>query len=76
MLALFHRRSTILSLLALVTATVYYQVSREGLIGIPPTIETEIMAAQVSRSVIRAIFATEQAEVSSSVIVRYGLTQI
>jgi 23S rRNA maturation mini-RNase III len=60
MLALFHRRSTLLSLLALVAAAVYYQVFR-----IPPTTETETMTAQVSRSVIQAVFAREQAEVSS-----------
>ena len=75
MLALFHLRSTVLSLLALVTAAVYYQVFQQGLIGVPTT-DTETMAAQVSRSVIRAIFATEQAEVSSTAcaVEQYGLT--
>jgi hypothetical protein len=59
MLALFHYHSAVLSLLALVAAAVYYQVFRQGL-------ETETMAAQVSRSVVRTVFAREQSEVSST----------
>ena len=67
MLALFHRRSAVLLLLALATATVsvYYQVFLRGLVRLPPTTDPETMTAQVSRSVIQNIFAKEQAEVSS-----------
>jgi len=64
MLALFRRRSTVLSLLALVAAAVYYQVFRRRLVRLPPTTETETMTVQVSRSVIQTVFASEQAEVS------------
>jgi len=63
MLALFHRRSIILSLLVLLVAAVYYQVSRQGLVDVSPTSEPETMAARASRSVIQTVFASEQAEV-------------
>jgi hypothetical protein len=73
MLALFHRRSAVLPLLALVAAivSVYYQVFLRA------STETEKMTAQISRSVIQAVFAEEQAEVSfiSPCYVRYGLTE-
>lgn len=60
MLALFHRRSTIVLLLALLAAavSVYYQVF---LVRLPPT--TETMAAKISRSIIQTVFAKEQSEV-------------
>lgn len=63
MLALFHRRSTVVLLLALVAAavSVYYQVYLRGLIRLPPT--TETMAAKISRSIIQTVFAKEQSEV-------------
>jgi hypothetical protein len=58
MLTLFHYRSAILALLALVVAAVYHQLS------VRPTTRTETMAAQVPRSISQAIYAREQSEVS------------
>lgn len=66
MLALFHRRLTLISLFALVAVavSVYYQVFLRGLVHLPPT--TDTMSAEVSRSVIQTVFAKEQTEVGPS----------
>src|SRR5258706_5210720 len=66
MLALFHRRLSLISLFALVAAaiSVYYQVFLRGLIRLPPT--TDTMTAKISRSVIQTVFAKEQTEVGPS----------
>ena len=66
MLALFHRRLTLISLFALaaVAFSVYYQAFfLRGLVRFPTT---DTMATKVSRSVIQTVFAKEQSEVGPS----------